>query len=68
MPKPLPQLLQHTPHRIIASDPTTAALAAARHDFPARKLTIVGVTGTDGKTTTTWLTHALLNADNLTAD
>ena len=141
MPKPLPQLLQHTPHRIIAGNPTTAAiaavrqdsraiapgdcfvavpgfavdgsrylpeaiaagaaalvvqadhrptweptlahtdlpvvevenarialadLAAAHHDFPARKLTVVGVTGTDGKTTTTWLTHALLSADNPT--
>lgn len=39
-----------------------ADLAAARHDFPARKLTVIGVTGTDGKTTTTYLTHALLNA------
>ena len=40
-----------------------ADLAAARHDFPARKLTVIGVTGTDGKTTTTYLTHALLSAD-----
>ena len=39
-----------------------ADLAAARHDFPARKLTVIGVTGTDGKTTTTYLTHALLSA------
>ena len=39
-----------------------ADLAAARHDFPARKLTMIGVTGTDGKTTTTYLTHALLSA------
>lgn len=29
-----------------------AWLAAAWHDFPARKLTVIGVTGTDGKTTT----------------
>src|SRR5262245_46151258 len=28
-------------------------LAAAFHDWPARKLTVIGVTGTDGKTTTT---------------
>ena len=39
-----------------------ADLAAARQDFPARKLTMIGVTGTDGKTTTTYLTHALLSA------
>ena len=41
---------------------TLADLAAAWHEFPASKLTVVGVTGTDGKTTTTYLTHALLTA------
>lgn len=44
---------------------TRAALpkiAAAFHDFPTRKLTVVGVTGTDGKSTTTYLTHAMLTA------
>ena len=35
-------------------------LAAAYHDFPARKLTVIGVTGTDGKTTTSTLIHAIL--------
>ena len=39
-----------------------ADLAAARHKFPARRLTVIGVTGTDGKTTTSYLTHALLSA------
>lgn len=37
-----------------------AQLAAAFYDFPARKLTVIGVTGTDGKTTTTQLIHAIL--------
>ncbi len=37
-------------------------LAAAFHDHPASKLTVVGVTGTDGKSTTTYLTHAMLSA------
>jgi UDP-N-acetylmuramoyl-L-alanyl-D-glutamate--2,6-diaminopimelate ligase len=37
-------------------------LAAAFHDFPARKLTVIGVTGTDGKTTTTTLIHSILKA------
>ncbi len=35
-------------------------LAAAYHDFPARKLIVVGVTGTDGKTTTSTLIHSIL--------
>ena len=38
------------------------ALAAAFHDFPARKLSATGVTGTDGKTTTTYLLHSILEA------
>ncbi len=35
-------------------------LAAALNDYPSRKLTVIGVTGTKGKTTTTWLTRHLL--------
>ena len=38
------------------------ALAAAYHDFPGRKLTVTGVTGTDGKTTTTYLLRSILEA------
>jgi UDP-N-acetylmuramoyl-L-alanyl-D-glutamate--2,6-diaminopimelate ligase len=37
-------------------------LAAAFYGFPARKLTMVGVTGTDGKTTTTNLIYQILQA------
>ena len=39
-----------------------AYLAAAWHDFPGRKLVVIGVTGTDGKTTTTTLVRAILEA------
>ena len=39
-----------------------AYLAAAWHGFPARQLTVVGVTGTDGKTTTCNLLHSILTA------
>ncbi len=37
-----------------------AHLAAAFHGFPAQKLTMIGVTGTDGKTTTTTMIHQIL--------
>jgi UDP-N-acetylmuramoyl-L-alanyl-D-glutamate--2,6-diaminopimelate ligase len=42
-------------------------LAAAFCDWPARKLTVIGVTGTDGKTTTTNLIFKILLAANLQA-
>ncbi len=35
-------------------------LSAAYYDWPARKLTVLGVTGTDGKTTTTNLIYRIL--------
>lgn len=38
----------------------TGWLAASFFDFPSRKLKLVGVTGTDGKTTTSHLLHSLL--------
>lgn len=39
-----------------------ARLAAAWHDFPSRKLRVIGVTGTDGKTTTCRLAASILTA------
>jgi UDP-N-acetylmuramoyl-L-alanyl-D-glutamate--2,6-diaminopimelate ligase len=41
---------------------TLPYLAAAFYGFPGRNLTVIGVTGTDGKTTTTNLIHAILQA------
>ncbi len=42
-------------------------LSAAWHGFPSRKLVLVGVTGTDGKTTTASLMHSILLAAGLKA-
>ncbi len=42
-------------------------IAAAFHGWPGRKLTVIGVTGTDGKTTTTNLIHQILLAAQLKA-
>lgn len=42
-----------------------ALLSAAFFNFPARRMLIVGVTGTDGKTTTSTLIHSILSAHGL---
>lgn len=42
-------------------------LAAAFYDWPGRKLTVIGVTGTDGKTTTSNLLYRILVAAGLKA-
>ncbi|PSB16844.1 UDP-N-acetylmuramoyl-L-alanyl-D-glutamate--2,6-diaminopimelate ligase [Phormidesmis priestleyi ULC007] len=57
-----PAFKSQTPLVISATDMTQAcaAIAAAFYDFPASKLKLVGVTGTNGKTTTTHLIEFLL--------
>ena len=44
---------------------TLAWLAAAWEDFPSRKLVMIGVTGTDGKTTTCNILHHILKEAGL---
>jgi UDP-N-acetylmuramoyl-L-alanyl-D-glutamate--2,6-diaminopimelate ligase len=39
-----------------------ALLCAAWRGFPARKMRVIGITGTDGKTTTTTFIHSILTA------
>jgi UDP-N-acetylmuramoyl-L-alanyl-D-glutamate--2,6-diaminopimelate ligase len=48
--------------QVVDSRRGLALAAAALYDFPARKLPVLGVTGTDGKTTTCMLLESILTA------
>ncbi len=52
---------------IVANDvPLIAAMLAERfHHHPSRRLRLVGITGTNGKTTTAHLIHQLLNSSDM---
>lgn len=54
---PVPALVVRDSHAALC------ALAAAWYDYPARELTLIGVTGTNGKTTCTWLIEGMLVAN-----
>jgi UDP-N-acetylmuramoyl-L-alanyl-D-glutamate--2,6-diaminopimelate ligase len=58
---PVPYIRLENPRRALTW------LAAAFHNWPARKLTVVGVTGTDGKTTTSNLLYKILVAAKIKA-
>lgn len=53
----------------VSGDPREllAWLAAAFYRFPSRRLRLIGVTGTDGKTTTTTMIHHILTQNGLAA-
>ena len=44
-----------------------AFAAALRYGFPARRLTVIGITGTDGKTTTVGMAVHILRSENIRA-
>lgn len=56
--------LADTPPLILVPDgrEALAYLAAARYHYPARQLQMIGLTGTDGKTTTTHFLYHILQA------
>jgi len=47
--------------RVDAIRPFMALVADRFHDHPSRKLNLVGITGTNGKTTTAFIVHSILN-------
>jgi UDP-N-acetylmuramoyl-L-alanyl-D-glutamate--2,6-diaminopimelate ligase len=60
-PHELPNLPTEIPYiHVFRAQNVLGHLAASYHDFPSRKLTLVGITGTDGKTTTSHILHSIL--------
>lgn len=58
--------LGQTPYLQVSDSALTEAwLAAAWHDFPSRQLAIIGITGTDGKTTTANILFEILRQAGL---
>ncbi len=56
---PVPQCIVRDPRA------SRAWIAMAQQDFPAARMTLAGITGTNGKTTTAWLLRSILKANNL---
>lgn len=56
------------PQVVVKNDRETMALTACRFfDFPARRMKMIGVTGTNGKTTTTYMIKAIAEQAGLKA-
>ena len=59
LPVPVPQL------RVAGARAAMALAADALYGHPSRELAVIGITGTNGKTTTAFLAHAILDAAGL---
>ena len=63
LPAPVQAICASVPYiQVMESRPVLALLAAALHGFPSRDLAVAGITGTDGKTTTSTILESILNA------
>lgn len=51
---PVPYVQVLTAHNVVG------LLSASYHDFPSRKIKVIGVTGTDGKTSASYLLYSIL--------
>jgi len=66
--KPLSEVPSDLPYiQVEETRPALAYLSAAFFDYPARSLTVIGVTGTDGKTTTSTIIYSILRSAGLKA-
>ncbi|GIV66887.1 MAG: UDP-N-acetylmuramoyl-L-alanyl-D-glutamate--2,6-diaminopimelate ligase [Chloroflexota bacterium] len=64
--KPLNEIPADLPYLQVEDTRSALAyLSAAFYDHPARSLTVIGVTGTDGKTTTSTLIYSILRSAGL---
>ncbi len=63
LPEPIPNHVTYL--QVADTAETLAYLAAAWHDFPSKHLTMIGITGTDGKTSVINILYEVMRAHGL---
>lgn len=61
------KLISDTNPLLLAYHRSKSLVAALRYGFPAKNLTVIGITGTDGKTTTVGMLAHILNKNGIKA-